>query len=81
MLLWKQSNFQDLPQEFQLAATIAIVSGKDSLIDIGTGTGKTLCMILACLLFPDTMAIVFSPLKRLQASGWHFHVSRCAFLP
>jgi hypothetical protein len=26
-----------------------------------------MCMILPCLLAPDTMAIVFTPLKRLQA--------------
>ncbi|KAI9442063.1 P-loop containing nucleoside triphosphate hydrolase protein [Lactarius psammicola] len=43
------------------------MSGQDSLIDVGTGAGKTLCMVLPCLLVPDTMAIVFSPLKRLQA--------------
>lgn len=67
LLLWVHSGFQDLPREFQLRATIATMSGKDSLVDIGTGAGKTLCMILPCLLAPDTMAVVFSPLKRLQA--------------
>lgn len=67
LLLLKHSNLQELPREFQLTATIAIVSGQDSLVDVGTGAGKTLCMILPCLLSPDTMAIVFSPLKRLQA--------------
>ncbi|KAH9160732.1 II DNA helicase [Lactarius sanguifluus] len=61
------SNFEVLPREFQVAATIAIMSGQDSLIDVGTGAGKTLCMILPCLLAPDTIAIIFSPLKRLQS--------------
>ncbi len=63
LLLWLHSKRQDLPQEFQLNATIAIMSGQDSLVDIGTGAGKTLCMVLPCLLVPDTMAIIFSPLK------------------
>ncbi|KAF8272466.1 hypothetical protein EI94DRAFT_1796088 [Lactarius quietus] len=67
LLLWVHSEFQELPQEFQLNATIAMMSGQDSLIDVGTGAGKTLCMILPCLLAPNTMAVVFSPLNRLQA--------------
>ncbi|KAF8266826.1 P-loop containing nucleoside triphosphate hydrolase protein [Lactarius quietus] len=49
LLLWFHSGFRDLPRVFQLTATIAIMSGQDSLIDV------------------DTLAIVFSPLKRLQA--------------
>ncbi len=67
LLLWIHSEFQDLPREFQLTATIATMSGQDSLIDVGTGAGKTLCMVIPCLLSPDTMAIIFLPLKRLQA--------------
>jgi ATP-dependent helicase YprA (DUF1998 family) len=67
LLLWVILNYEVLPREFQVAATIAIMSGQDSLIDVSTGTGKTLCMILPCLVSPDTMAIVFSPLKRLQS--------------
>ncbi|KAH9053208.1 hypothetical protein EDB87DRAFT_282071 [Lactarius vividus] len=58
---------QDLPREFQLTATIATISGQDSPIDVGTGAGKTLCMILPCLLTPEHMAIIASPLKWLQA--------------
>ncbi|KAF8256917.1 P-loop containing nucleoside triphosphate hydrolase protein [Lactarius quietus] len=67
LLLWFHSGFRDLPREFQLTATIAIMSGQDSLIDVGTGAGKTLCMVLPCMISLDTLAIVFSPLKRLQA--------------
>jgi superfamily II DNA helicase RecQ len=44
-----------------------MMSGLDSLIDVGTGAGKTLCMVLPCMISPETMAIVVSPLKRLQA--------------
>ena len=46
---------------------MATMSGQDTLVDVGTGAGKTLCMVLPCMLAPDTIAIIFSPLKRLQA--------------
>ena len=56
-----------VPWEFQLEATIAIMSGRDSLIDVSTGYGKTLCMIIPCLLNPESLAVILSPLKQLQA--------------
>ena len=67
LLLWLHSGLKHLPREFQLTATMATMSGQDTLVDVGTGAGKTLCMVLPCMLAPDTMAIIFSPLKRLQA--------------
>ena len=45
---------------------MAIMSGQDSLVDVGTGASKTMCMILPCLLALATVAVVFLPLKRLQ---------------
>ncbi|KAF9555906.1 hypothetical protein CPC08DRAFT_642232, partial [Agrocybe pediades] len=63
LLLWTVTNHRLIPREFQLEATIATLSGKDTLIDVGTGYGKTLCMILPCLLEPHKTAMVFSPLK------------------
>jgi len=65
--LWKASGSRLVPHEFQLKATIATMSGQHSLIDVGTGKGKTLCMVLPSLLSPYTISIVVSPLKRLQA--------------
>jgi ATP-dependent helicase YprA (DUF1998 family) len=57
-----------VPKEFQLRATISIISGQDTLIDVGTGYGKTLCMIIPRLLDPSgSISVVISPLKRLQA--------------
>ncbi|KAF9045231.1 P-loop containing nucleoside triphosphate hydrolase protein [Panaeolus papilionaceus] len=56
-----------VPRKFQIQATIAALSGQDALLDVGTNAGKTLSMILPCLVSPGTMAIVISPLKRLQA--------------
>ena len=66
LLLWTVTDTKLVPREFQLEATIAIMSGRDSLIDVGTGYGKTLCMIIPCLLDPESLAVIFSPLKRLQ---------------
>ncbi|KAF9554325.1 hypothetical protein CPC08DRAFT_596800, partial [Agrocybe pediades] len=63
LALWTVTNHRLVPREFQLTATIATLMRKDSLVDVGTGYGKTLCMILPCLLEPRKMAMVFSPLK------------------
>jgi hypothetical protein len=52
LMVWTVTYPKLVPREFQLEATIAIVSGRDSLIDVGTGYGKTLCMIIPCLLDP-----------------------------
>jgi superfamily II DNA helicase RecQ len=56
-----------IPREFQLDALLALLAGRDCLIDAGTGSGKTLCMVLPALLDPTSVSIVISPLKRLQA--------------
>ena len=67
LLVWTVTCSKLVPREFQLEATIAIMTGRDSLIDVGTGYGKTLCMIIPCLLDPENLSVIFSPLKRLQA--------------
>ncbi|KAF8957732.1 hypothetical protein BDZ97DRAFT_1924345 [Flammula alnicola] len=67
LLVWTVTEYKLVPREFQLESTIALMTGKDSLIDVGTGYGKTLCMVIPCLLAPESLAIIFSPLKRLQA--------------
>ena len=60
------TNGKKIPREFQLEAVLALLSGRDSLIDAGTGSGKTLCMVLPALLDPKAVSLVVSPLKRLQ---------------
>ena len=67
LLLWIASGLKFMPREFQLKATIALLSGQDVLVDVGTGYGKMICMILPCLLYSATISMVISPLKRLQA--------------
>lgn len=67
LLLWCATSRRMIPREFQLQATIALISGQDCLVDVGTGYGKTLCMIIPCLLLPKSISMIVSPLKRLQA--------------
>ena len=66
LAIWVASGKKIVPNEFQLTATISLMSGQDTLVDVGTGYGKTLCMIILCLL-DSPGSIVISPLKRLQA--------------
>jgi hypothetical protein len=43
-------------------------SNTNSIINVDTGQGKSLCAILPQLLFPNSVTVVISPLKRLMAS-------------
>ena len=67
LAVWEASGNRIVPNDFQLRATITMISGQDCLIDVGTGYGKTLCMIIPCLLAPEYISVIVSPLKRLQA--------------
>ena len=67
-LVWTLSNGSEVPREFQLKAGLAAVSGWDTVVRARTGSGKTLAMAIPMLLRPHAMAIVVSPLKRLQSS-------------
>jgi len=46
LAIWEASGKKIVPTEFQLTSTIALMSGEDALVDVGTGYGKTLCMII-----------------------------------
>ena len=68
LAVWATSGKRIVPNNFQLTAAISLISGQDTLVDAGTGYGKTLCMIIPCLLdSPGLISIIISPLKRLQA--------------
>src|ERR1700733_9771029 len=60
LLLSMVTNGKKIPREFQLEAVLALLSGRDSLIDAGTGSGKTLCMVLPALLDPKAVSLVVS---------------------
>ncbi|KAG2044373.1 hypothetical protein BDR03DRAFT_850377 [Suillus americanus] len=57
-----------VPQQFQLEAVLATLNGQDTIITAGTGSGKTLCIIIPILLCPGTISMTISPLKHLQAT-------------
>ena len=57
-----------IPRPFQLQALLALLHGSDTLITAGTGSGKTLCLLIPILLRPGSISIMVSPLKRLQAT-------------
>ena len=66
LLLSTATNGKKIPRVFQLQAVLNLLARKNCLIDAGTGSGKTLCMVLPALLDPTAVALVISPLKRLQ---------------
>ena len=57
-----------VPCPFQLQASLALLHGSDVLITAGTGSSKTLCLLLPMLLRPWLMSITISLLKCLQAT-------------
>jgi superfamily II DNA helicase RecQ len=73
LLTWEVSrNFdtQNCLRPWQIEAILASINNvnTNSIINVGTGQGKSLCAILPQLLFPNSVTIVISPLKRLMAS-------------
>jgi ATP-dependent helicase YprA (DUF1998 family) len=74
LLVFYASKCTIVPHQYQLETMIALEDGRDILVDSGTGSGKTLCMIIPNLMHPHTTSITISPLKRLQI----MQVSCCA---
>ncbi|KAF6761994.1 II DNA helicase [Ephemerocybe angulata] len=66
ILLYRASEGKLVPRQFQLESTLALATGKDSEVDAGTGSGKTLCLLLPALLSQGGISIVVSPLKQTQ---------------
>jgi ATP-dependent helicase YprA (DUF1998 family) len=61
------SNGTKTPRELQIRTAIAIRQGKDLVVRSGTGTGKTIAMILPLLMLSnDAVAITISPLHLIQ---------------
>ena len=54
------------PFLWQLETAEAILRGEDVIIDVGTGSGKTLCFTLPLLTNETDMVIVVSPLTALM---------------
>jgi ATP-dependent helicase YprA (DUF1998 family) len=56
------------PFRWQLEAAASILCGKDAVVDVGTGSGKTLCFYLPLLLPGNErdISIVIGPLSALM---------------
>lgn len=54
------------PFNWQLDAAEAVLCGQDVVLDVGTGSGKTLCFSLPLLLHKTDMALTISPLTALM---------------
>jgi ATP-dependent helicase YprA (DUF1998 family) len=60
------SKYRIIPRQYQLEANNGLEDRRDVLVNSGTGSGKTLCLIIPNLLYPNTSSMTISPLKRLQ---------------
>jgi superfamily II DNA helicase RecQ len=54
------------PFKWQLDVAKAVLCGKDVVIDVGTGNGKTLCFLLPLLLHDSDIGLTISPLSALM---------------
>jgi len=54
------------PFQWQLEIAAAVLCGEDVIIDVGTGSGKTLCFALPLLLHETDIVLVVSPLTALM---------------
>lgn len=61
-----QAILQKKPFVWQLEITEAILRGEDVIVDVGTGSGKTLCFALPLLKDETDMVLVVSPLTALM---------------
>jgi hypothetical protein len=66
VIVWVLTEGRVIPRVFQLKASLATLHQRDSVIIAGTGSGKTLCLLIPLLLCPDSISLTISPLKRLQ---------------
>ena len=54
------------PFEWQIATAVAVLEGRDVILDVGTGSGKTLAFSLASVLNKEDIIIIISPLSSLM---------------
>ncbi|KAJ3766263.1 P-loop containing nucleoside triphosphate hydrolase protein [Lentinula raphanica] len=69
LLLWHVTRGSQIPRQIQLECALSVYQRKDTLFVAGTGSGKTLVVILLALLRkPGHIMIMVSPFKHLQES-------------
>ncbi|KAL6298652.1 hypothetical protein BKA93DRAFT_707357, partial [Sparassis latifolia] len=59
------------PFSWQLDAALAVLQSKDVIIDVGTGSKKSLCFILPLLLNEHDTTLVIIPLSALMIDQVH----------
>ncbi|KAF9221685.1 hypothetical protein BS17DRAFT_653474, partial [Gyrodon lividus] len=57
VIIYILSSSMIIPCVFQLQASLAILNSRDTIITAGTGSGKTLCVLIPMLLRPGSMSI------------------------
>jgi Lhr-like helicase len=65
LMIYALSSHTIVPHIFQLQASLAILNRGDTIITAGTGSGKTLCLLIPMLLRPQSIMIMImiTPLK------------------
>jgi len=66
LLVYVLSKGKAVPRDFQLQTCLGPLDGRDTVLCSGTGSGKTLVLILLLLLRPNDISLLVVPLKRLQ---------------
>ena len=54
------------PFGWQIATAIAVLEGRDVILDVGTGSGKTLAFSLASVMDKKEIIVIISPLSSLM---------------
>jgi len=67
LLVFSVSDGQVIPWQVQLEAGLAVYQGRNMIVNAGTGSGKTLSMVILLLMDPEAVGIIISPLNRLQS--------------
>ncbi|KIK81748.1 hypothetical protein PAXRUDRAFT_90563, partial [Paxillus rubicundulus Ve08.2h10] len=60
LIIWVLTRGAVVPRVFQLQASLAMLQQRDSIIMAGTGSGKTLCLLIPMLLRPGSIVMKLS---------------------
>lgn len=61
-----QDILEKTPFDWQVEAALHILNGDDTILDVGTGNGKTLVFQLPLLADPQSINLIISPLSALM---------------